>query len=317
MKMKFLNAAVVTGLMIFGLIVPQTAKAQAAPEVVDSYPKQRLKERAEARRLAREAAKAAATPAPITTVTQGSTPMGIEMVMINPGRGKLGSPDFEKRRARFENPLRDTQINYAFEVSKFEITFDDWEKCLKDGGCGGYAPDDKGWGKGKRPVINISYDDAQKFISWLNLKTGQSYRLMSEAEWEYVARAGQPDAPFGNGYEISAKYANFDGKAPYGTSETGPYLRKTQPVGKYPANAFGLHDMHGNVYEWVEDCWNKDHSGAIGDGSPRKDGDCKFRVMKGGSWVTHGYQMRAAARVRYVTDYRYDDYGIRIARTIN
>jgi len=111
--------------------------------------------------------------------------------------------------------------------------------------------------------------------------------------------------------------ALFDGKAPYGSGATGPYLRKTQPVGQYEPNAFGVYDMHGNVYEWVEDCWNKDHSGAIGDGSPRTDGDCKFRVMKGGSWVTHGYQTRAAARIRYVMDYRYDDYGIRIARTLN
>lgn len=317
MKMKILNTAIVLGVLGGGLTYSQAAFAQATPEVVDSYPKQLLKERADARRLAAEAARRNAVPAPIVQVTPGSSPMGIEMIVINPGYGKLGSPNFEKKRARFENPLRDTQINYAFEVSKFEITFDDWAKCVSDGGCGGYRPDDKGWGKGKRPVINISYNDAQKFLSWLNGKTGDTYRLLSEAEWEYVARAGQPDAPFGTGYEISAKLANFDGKAPYGTSQTGPYLRKTQPVGRYPANAFGVHDMHGNVYEWVEDCWNKDHSRAIGDGSPRKDGDCKYRVMKGGSWVTHGYQMRAAARVRYVTDYRYDDYGIRIARTLN
>jgi formylglycine-generating enzyme required for sulfatase activity len=315
--MKFLNAVLALNVVGGSVVMAQSATAQTPPEVVDSYPKQILKKRADERRKAAEAAKLNAQPVPTGVVTQGSSPMGIEMVVVNAGSGKLGSPDYEKKRSRFENPLRDTHINYAFEISKYEITFDDWAKCTSDGGCGGYKPDDKEWGRGKRPVINISYDDTQNFLSWLNGKTGETYRLLSEAEWEYAARAGQADAPFGNGYEITSKLANFDGKAPYGSGEKGSYLRKTQPVGKYSANAFGIHDMHGNVYEWVEDCWNKDHSGAIGDGSPRTDGDCKFRVMKGGSWVTHGYQMRAAARVRYVTDYRYDDYGIRIARTLN
>lgn len=242
--------------------------------------------------------------------------MGIEMVVINSGAGMLGSPQDEDKRQRFENPMRETLINYQFEVSKYEITFDDWDNCVKDGGCAGYKPDDNGWGRGKRPVINICYDDTQKFISWINGKTGETYRLLSEAEWEYVARAGQV-APFGNGFDISSKQANFDGKAPYGTAAEGHYLRKTQVVGQYEPNAFGIYDMHGNVYEWVEDCWNEDHSGAAGDGSARTDGDCKFRIMKGGSWAAHGYQTRAAARIRYVTDYRYDDYGMRLARTLN
>lgn len=315
--MKILNTALVLGFMGSALSVPSAAFSQEAPEVIDSFPKQILKERADRRAAELEAARATASiPAPVGPVTAGSSPMGIDMVVINPGAGKLGSPDFEKKRARFENPLRDTYISYPFEVSKYEITFDDWNKCVGAGGCSGHKPDDKGWGRGKRPVINVSFNDAQNFLKWLNEKTGQNYRLLSEAEWEYVARAGQ-DGPFGNGYDLSAQSANFDGKAPYGSGAKGPYLRKTQPVGQYEPNAFGVYDMHGNVYEWVEDCWNPNHSGAIGDGSARMDGDCKFRVMKGGSWVTHGYQTRAAARIRYVMDYRYDDYGIRIARTLN
>ena len=262
-----------------------------------------------------ETVSASAAGAP-GAVVAGSSPMGIDMVVINPGTGILGSPDSEEKRARFENPLRNTSISYKFEVSKYEITFDDWAKCLKDGGCAGHKPDDKEWGRGKRPVIDVSFNDAKNFVKWLNKKTGETYRLLSEVEWEYVARAGQT-GPFGTGNGISSKDANFDGKAPYGAGAAGPYLRKTQPVGQYEPNAFGVYDMHGNVYEWVEDCWNADHTGAVGDGSPRTDGDCDFRVMKGGSWVTHGYQARAAARIRYVTDYRYDDYGIRIARTLN
>jgi formylglycine-generating enzyme required for sulfatase activity len=301
------------------LMIPSVAVSQDAPEVVDSYPKQILKERAERRAAEREAARAAAIvnpPPAVAPVTAGSSPMGIEMVVINPGAGKLGSPDFEKKRKRHEGPLRDTYISYPFEVSKYEITFDDWDKCVSSGGCAGHKPKDKGWGRGKRPVIDVSFNDAKNFLKWLNGKTGQNYRLLSEAEWEYVARAGQ-DAPFSNGYDLSAQDANFNGTAPYGSGAKGPYLRKTQPVGQYAANAFGVHDMHGNVYEWIEDCYSPDHSAATGDGSARTDGDCKFRLMKGGSWVAHGYQARAAARIRYVTDYRYDDYGIRIARTLN
>lgn len=311
--MRMTRTLCIAGILLAGSAVPLTACAQT-PEVVDSFPKQRLKERAEERR-----AEEAAVSQPIGTVTvsPGSTPMGMEMVRIQPGLGQLGSPASEFKRARFENPMRQTQINYAFEVGKYEITFDDWGKCVSAGGCSGYMPKDGGWGKGKRPVINISFDDAQKYLTWLNAKTGKQYRLLSEAEWEYVARAGQ-QTPFGRGGAgIDAKYANFDGKAPYSSAEKGPYLRKTQPVGKYGANAFGVYDIYGNVYEWVQDCWNADHSGATGTGAARTDGDCSYRVMKGGSWVTHGYQMRAAARVRYVTDYRYDDYGFRIARTLN
>lgn len=316
--MKTLQKGLLLSSISLTVAVPSTGFAQSTLDVVDSFPKHVLEARAERRK----AAIAIKTPSisdevqPAEDIARGTSPMGIDMVLINPGVGILGSSVDEEKRQRFENPRRDTKIDYPFEVSKYEITFDDWEKCLNDGGCAGHKPDDKGWGRGKRPVINISYDDAKNFISWLNGKTGKSYRLLSEAEWEYVARAGQ-DAPFGNGFDISAKQANFDGKAPYGGAETGPYLRKTEIVGKYEPNAFGVYDMHGNVYEWVEDCWNENHDGAVGDGSARKDGDCKFRIMKGGSWVTHGYQMRAAARVRYVTDYRYDDYGMRLARTLN
>jgi len=310
--------SVAFSLVFMSFAVPSASFAQSPPQVVDSYPKQRLKERAKQRKLEREAAARSfdTTPPKAKVIRPGSSPMGIDMVVIGSGIGTIGSPEFELKRQRYENAMRETAINYQFEVSKYEITFDDWNKCVSDGGCSGYTPDDQGWGRGQRPVINISYDDTQNFISWLNRKTGQTYRLLSEAEWEYVARAGQ-DAPFGSGYEMTAELANFDGKAPYGTSTKGAYRRKTEPVGSYPPNAFGVYDMHGNVYEWVEDCWNADHSDAAGDGSPRTDGDCKYRVMKGGSWVTHGYQMRAAARVRYVTDYRYDDYGLRLARTLD
>ena len=240
---------------------------------------------------------------------------GMNMVTILPGTFMMGSPKDELRRDSNESPRHKVTIDYPFEVGKFEVTFNQWNACVAGGGCRGHRPKDMGWGKGTRPVINVSWQDAQSYVKWLRRKTGLNYRLLSEAEWEYVARAGQ-DGPFSMGYSIGAYDANFNGEKPYGGGPQGPYLKKTLPVGSYPANAFGLHDIHGNVYEWVEDCWNPNHAGAPANGKARKDGDCKFRVMRGGSWVTHGYQMRASKRLRYTTNYRYDDYGFRVARTL-
>ncbi len=243
------------------------------------------------------------------------SPAKMNMVTIRPGTFTMGSPQGEARRDANEGPQHQVHIDYPFEVGKYEITFEDWNACIAGGGCRGHRPKDGGWGQGKRPVINISWRDAKAYIKWLNKKTGLNYRLLSEAEWEYVARAGQ-DGPFSTGHAIGAYDANFNGEFPYGNGPQGAYRRKTMAVGSFPANNFGIYDIHGNVYEWVEDCWNPNHVGAPGNGSARKDGDCKFRVMRGGSWVTHGYQMRAAKRLRYTTNYRYDDYGFRIARTL-
>ena len=245
-------------------------------------------------------------------------PLVPEMVVIRPGQFMMGSPVTQKRRDRNEGPQIPVTINYAFEIGRFEVTFDDWEKCVRGGGCNGYRPEDNGWGRGRRPVTNISYNDAQSYIRWLNASTGLKYRLPSEAEWEYVARAGKPlpfSTPTGRG--ISAREANFNAKFPYGPGTVaGEYIRQTLPVGSFPANSFGVHDIHGNVYEFVSDCYVAGHIGNPADGSPRRDGNCDARIIRGGSWVTHGYQMRAAKRLRYTMDHRYDDFGFRLARTI-
>lgn len=241
-----------------------------------------------------------------------------EMVVIPPGTFLMGSPANQKRRDRNEGPQVPIHIDYAFEIGRYEVTFDEWNLCVQDGGCNGYMPSDNGWGRGRRPVTNISYNDAQSYIRWLNAKTGLQYRLPSEAEWEYVARAGRPlpfSTPTGRG--ISAREANFNGKFPYGPGTTpGEYIRQTLPVGSFPANSFGVHDIHGNVYEFVSDCYVAGHFGNPGDGSPRRDGNCEARIIRGGSWVTHGYQMRAAKRLRYTMEHRYDDFGFRLARTL-
>ena len=246
---------------------------------------------------------------------KGSSSYKLNMVRIQPGSFTMGSSANESKRERFEGPQQNVTIDYAFEVGKYEVTFEDWDTCLAGGGCKGYNPKDAGWGRGKRPVINVSWEDAQSYLTWLNDVTGLKYRLLSEAEWEYAARAGTK-TPFYTGKTITSDQANFNGQFPFMTSAKGPYRRKTVPVGSFKPNPFGLYDSLGNAFEWTEDCWNESHKDAPNDGSFRRDGDCKYRVMKGGSWVNHGYQIRAAKRTRYTTDYRYDDYGFRIARTL-
>ncbi len=143
-----------------------------------------------------------------------------------------------------------------FAIGKYEVTFDEWDACVKAGGCNGYRPEDPGWGRGNRPVINVSWNDTKAYVAWLAKKTGNPYRLPSEAEWEFAARAGTT-TPFAFGTTITPKQANF------GRSDG-----KTEPVGSYPPNAWGLYDMHGNVWEWVEDCWHDNYGRSPTDGQP-------------------------------------------------
>src|SRR5947209_3851911 len=177
-----------------------------------------------------------------------------QMVVIPAGEFTMGSPPSEQAA---EAQHRVT-IAAPFAVSKFEITFDEWAACLKGGGCNGYRPADQGWGRGKRPVVNLSWENAKDYVKWLSQKTGKPYRLLSEAEWEYAARAGTT-TPFWFGDTLTPSQANFDG-SPDGTGPSPVNRKNTLPVGSFPANAFGLHDMHGNAWEWVEDCWHDDYT---------------------------------------------------------
>ena len=156
--------------------------------------------------------------------------------------------------------------------------------------CGGYVPDDKGWGRGKRPVINVSWNDAQAYVQWLSNKTGAEYHLLSESEWEYVARAGTSTARYwGESSSAQCRYANgadetarrYHRNLPIEECDDGHY--HTASVGTYAANAFGLHDMLGNVWEWTQDCWIDNYHNISGDGSARESGDCSKRVFRGGS----------------------------------
>ena len=209
-----------------------------------------------------------------------------EMVSIPAGRFRMG--DLSGEEWDSEKPVHSVTVP-AFSMGRYEVTFAQWDACVANGGCGGYTPDDAGWGRGNRPVINVSWDDIQGFIKWLNGGTGGKYRLPSESEWEYAARAGST-TKYSWGNSIGSNRANCDGCGSRWDNQ------QTAPVGSFSANAWGLHDMHGNVYEWVQDCWNDSYAGAPSDGSAWTSGDCSRRVIRGGSWNYNPWFLRSAFR---------------------
>ena len=201
-----------------------------------------------------------------------------EMVVVPAGSFMMGSPASEAGRDADEGPQHRVTIARPFAVGKFEVTFAEWDACVAAGGCK-HMPGDERGGRGKRPVTNVSWDNITKeYLPWLSPRTGKAYRLLTEAEWEYAARAG-----------TTTRYAFGDtiskSQAQYSESILGSAGR-TVEAGSFPANRFGLHDMHGNVWEWVQDCWNGSYNGAPSDGSAWTTRDCSLRVLRGGSWVS-------------------------------
>jgi formylglycine-generating enzyme required for sulfatase activity len=164
-------------------------------------------------------------------------------------------------------------------------------------------------------VINVSWDDAKEYAAWLSRKTGKTYRLLSEAEREYVTRAGTT-TPFWWGSSISTSQANYNGRYTYGGGAEGEYRQKTLPVDSFQPNPWGLYQVHGNVWDWVEDCWNASYQGAPSDGSAWTSGDCHRRVVRGGSWVNNPQGLRSAIRDRVTTDNRLSGLGFRVGRTL-
>ena len=231
-----------------------------------------------------------------------------EMAVVPSGSFKMGSS-----RQSNERPVHNVQVKRPFAMAKFEITFDEWEACAFEGGCNGYKPKDSGWGRGRRPVIYVSWEDAKSYIAWLRRKTGKAYRLATEAEWEFAARGGTA-TPYSTGRTILTSQANFDGTQG-ANGRRGNYRGKTVDVGSFEPNPFGLHDMHGNVAEWVEDCWNASHSGAPGDSSAR-GGNCSRRVLKGGAWYYEPEAARAPARLSYAKTSRLNIVGYRVVRSL-
>ena len=243
------------------------------------------------------------------------------MVVVPAGEFMMGSPNnevgLEDRHEDREGPQRKVTIASPFGAGKFEVTFAEWDACAAAGGGCKHKPEDKEWGRGRRPVIYVSWEDAKEYVVWLSKKTGGTYRLLTEAEWEYAARAGTTTA-FSTGRTITADQANFDGNYTYGGSAKGVFRQQTIEVGSLSKpNAFGLHDMHGNVWEWVEDCWHDNYQGAPVNGSAWTTGDCGRRVLRGGSWGNLPGDLRSAYRNRYSPDIRYNVIGFRLARTLN
>ena len=230
-----------------------------------------------------------------------------EMVVVPAGSVTMGSPVRPD-----EQPPHMITISKAFAVSRFEVTFAEWDACAANGGCPAGIRD-QGWGRGTQPVINVSWKDAQQYVAWLNRVTGAHYQLLSEAQWEYAARAGSRTYfSYGNDDAQLDKYAWFAADA------AGPtdVERHSHPVGQKMANAFGLFDTQGNASEWVEDCYHENYQGAPSDGSPWTTANCLRHVIRGGSFLQNARQLRTASRDWHEDKGSYD-LGFRVARRLN
>jgi len=241
-----------------------------------------------------------------------------ELVPVPAGEFLMGSPETERGRNKDEGPQRRVSVP-AFAAGKYEVTFAEYDACVADGGCA-YKPGDEGWGRGRKPAINVSWDDAQAYVSWLSRKTGQPYRLLTEAEWEYAARAQTTVAeralPFSTGRTINYRQANYDANFVYPGGQQGEYRQKTTDVGSFQKNAFGLHDMHGNAWEWVEDCYRPTYEGAPTDGAAVQEAACELRILRGGSWNYHPRLLRSAYRYATPGNIRLNSFGFRVARPL-
>ena len=239
-----------------------------------------------------------------------------EMVQVPAGRFEMGSPETEAGRSADEGPRREVVFGRPFAIGVHEVTFAQWEACVADGGCDGYQPSDWSWGRGGRPVMDVTWSQADAYARWLSAKTGERYRLPSEAEWEYAARAGTT-TPFHTGETISTDQANYDGTLPpYGDGAAGENRARTVRVGTFPANAFGLRDTHGNVAEWVADCWRPDYGDAPTDGGAVADAWCGERVLRGGSWRDGPEELRSANRAAGADGWYDNTAGFRVARDL-
>jgi len=227
---------------------------------------------------------------------------GSEMVVIPRGEFIMGSYEGDD-----EKPRHRVVFAQAFALGVYAVTFEEYARFALASGA--ERPSDGGWGRGRRPVIVVSWEDAQAYAAWLSEETGAIYRLPSESEWEYAARAGTTTR-YHWGDEIGTSRANCEGSgSPWGG-------RQTAPVGSFAPNPWGLYDMHGNVWEWTQDRWNYSYAGAPSDGSARFDGDRERRVLRGGSWESNPGGVRAANRDWDTTGYRGSNTGFRVARTL-
>ena len=228
-----------------------------------------------------------------------------EMVVVPAGSFRMGCVSGQDCEDD-ELPVHEVRVA-SFALGRYEVLFEEYDRFVATGR---ESPDDEGWGRGGRPVIYVSWEDATAYAEWLSAETGERYRLPSEAEWEYAARAGTTTA-YSWGADIGQNRANcvfcssrWDGE-------------QTSPAGSFAANAWGLQDMHGNVHERVEDCWHDSYARAPADGSAwTRGGDCGRRVVRGGSWLHYPRVLRSANRIWSAVGSRYFNVGFRLARTL-
>jgi formylglycine-generating enzyme required for sulfatase activity len=241
------------------------------------------------------------------------------MVVIPAGKAMLGSPPGEPGRKTGEVAPHEVDIARPFAVARHATTFDEWDACIADGGCNARRPGDYGFGRKNRPVILVSWNDAEAYVDWLKRKTGAPYRLLSEAEWEYAARGCAslkcPYSAFWFG-SIRPELAVYDSRFAYDGSPKANAALKTAPADSGAPNPFGLYNMLGNVRQWAADCWNATPPAARSDGAPLLSGDCDERATRGGSWSDQPGDLRAAARSWESIDERSPYIGFRVGRTL-
>ena len=230
-----------------------------------------------------------------------------ELVVVPAGAFRMG--DLKGGGDADEASVRTVTIARPFAVARYETTFAQWDACAAAGACRS-GVNDIGFGRGDRPVILVTFEDAQTYADWLSRESGKRFRLTTEAEWEYMARAGS-EARYPWGDDVGTGNANCDGCGSTWDDE------RTAPAGSFPANAFGVHDAIGNVYEWVADCGRYSYEGAPVDGSRwEADGACTLRMMRGGSWLSLPRSSRAANRVRNPIGHKSIHIGFRVARSL-
>ncbi|MGQ0622628.1 MAG: formylglycine-generating enzyme family protein [Panacagrimonas sp.] len=260
---------------------------------------------------------AAPNPGPVAWRDCADSP---ELIRLRGNRFRMG--ELGSTGTLYEKPVREVAVS-EFSIGKYEVTFDEWDQCHLAGGCLNPA-DDEGWGRGRRPVVNVSWVDAQQYVHWLSTKTGRRYRLPTEAEWEYAARAGTTTRyHWGDGAEWACTTANVFDLTGYSVYPNWHWratcddnFATSAPVGSFEPNHWGLHDMNGNVWEWVQDCWHSDYTGAPRDSSAWiTGGDCGKRVNRGGGWGNNPRSMRSASRDADSAEGHSNAMGFRIARS--
>lgn len=231
-----------------------------------------------------------------------------ELVVVPAGEFIMGSAADEPGHNAAEEPQHKVTFAKPFAVGKFELTFAEWDTCAAYGDCNPNISDSSR-GRGRQPVINVTWEDAKRYVAWLSRMTGKQYRLLSEAEWEYAARGGTRTA---------YSWGDDVGKGNASCSSCGSQWdgKQAAPVGSFPPNPFGLYEMEGNVWEWLEDCEHDNYNGAPNDGSAWLAAACKSHVLRGGAYLAKPLVIRTANRTRIATGNRGNAVGFRVARTL-